>query len=104
MLRASRFPSRTAFWAVGAWYVPGFCTSGMSAQSPIAHTPGRLVSMVASVMARPALSTSIPDARTTGEGWTPPVQITVSAGMKSPSPMTTPSSRTSFIGVPRWIS
>ena len=99
MLRASRFASRTAFWAVGAWNEPGFCTSGISAQSPIAHTPARLVAIVASVTARPALSTSIPDARTTGDGCTPPVQMTVRDGMKVPSPMTTPSSRTSFIGV-----
>ena len=103
-LRARRFASRTAFCAVGAWKTPSASASGMRAQSPIAHTPGRLVSIVACTTARPPLSTSMPESRTTGDGRTPPVQTTVRAGMNSPSPMTTPPSRTSRIGVPRWIS
>ena len=48
---------------------PGSSTFGISAQSPMANTPGRLVAMVASVMARPARSTSTPIWATSGR-WT----------------------------------
>ncbi len=69
----------------------------------MANTPGRLVAMVASVIARPARSTSTPIWATSGAGRTPPVQMTVRVGMvrcASPSPMTTSFSRTSLMGMP----
>ncbi len=102
MFAASVFASRIAFWAVGPCGRPsGSSTFGITAQSPIAYTPGWLVSIVARVTARPARSTSTPEVPTSGSGRTPPVQMTVRVGIACrSSPTMTASSVTSLMAVP----